>query len=260
MERTMTTATPARTIDSMLEEVAARTVAAWSETAGVPLNASSVRHGAPPEDGADLEAIAVQLAGAVDGAIVLLLPQGTVEGVEGGAPGLAAAAGEAFAASLGAPVTVVGSATVDPAEVLAAGGLPITAEITGASGSFPMHWLLEPALVARLEDDPVSSSESPGVAPASFPDLDGGASGSSGGLRDLAVLADVEMEVTVELGRARLRVRDLLTLVEGSVVDLDRAADSEVSVYVNGTLIARGEVVVVDDDLGVRITEIVARP
>ncbi|HHC08795.1 MAG TPA: flagellar motor switch protein FliN [Actinobacteria bacterium] len=68
------------------------------------------------------------------------------------------------------------------------------------------------------------------------------------------------MEVTVELGRAELRVRELLSLVEGSIVELDRPADSEVAVYVNGTLVARGEVVVVDDELGVRITEVVSRP
>lgn len=76
----------------------------------------------------------------------------------------------------------------------------------------------------------------------------------------LELLRDVSMEVTVELGRTRLTVRDLLNLVPGSVVELDRAAGSPADVYVHGTLIARGEVVVVDEDFGIRITEIVATP
>ncbi|HUO48981.1 MAG TPA: flagellar motor switch protein FliN, partial [Acidimicrobiales bacterium] len=64
------------------------------------------------------------------------------------------------------------------------------------------------------------------------------------------------MSVTVELGRTRLLMRDLLGLRAGSVVELDRPAGSPVDILVNGTLLARGEVVVVDDELGVRITEI----
>jgi len=74
----------------------------------------------------------------------------------------------------------------------------------------------------------------------------------------LDLLADVEMGVTAELGRTRMTVRDLLALAPGSVVELDRVAGSPVDLLVNGTLIARGEVVVVDDEFGVRITEIVS--
>jgi flagellar motor switch protein FliN/FliY len=76
--------------------------------------------------------------------------------------------------------------------------------------------------------------------------------------RGLELLQDVEMEVTVELGRTRMTVRELLTLTPGAVVELDRAAGSPADLLVNGTLIARGEVVVVDEDFGIRITEIVA--
>ncbi len=71
------------------------------------------------------------------------------------------------------------------------------------------------------------------------------------------LLHDVEMGVTAELGRTRMTVRDLLSLVPGSVVELDRAAGSPVDLFVNGTLIARGEVVVIDEEYGVRISEIV---
>lgn len=76
--------------------------------------------------------------------------------------------------------------------------------------------------------------------------------------RGLELLRDVEMEVTVELGRTRMTVRELLTLTPGAVVELDRAAGSPADLLVNGTLIARGEIVVVDEDFGIRITEIVA--
>jgi len=74
--------------------------------------------------------------------------------------------------------------------------------------------------------------------------------------RSIELLQGVEMSVTVELGRTRLLMRSLLGLRAGSVVELDRPAGSPVDILVNGTLLARGEVVVVDDELGVRITEI----
>ncbi len=76
--------------------------------------------------------------------------------------------------------------------------------------------------------------------------------------RPLSLLHDVEMGVTAELGRRRMSVRDLLSLTPGAVIELDRAAGSPVDVLVNGTLIARGEVVVIDEEFGIRISEIVA--
>lgn len=96
------------------------------------------------------------------------------------------------------------------------------------------------------------------VATAAFPELGNGS--GIGDLRDIAVLGDVRLEVTVELGRVAMRVRDVLALQEGAVVDLDRTAGAAVDVVVNGTLVARGDVVVVDDELGVRITEVIERP
>lgn len=75
-------------------------------------------------------------------------------------------------------------------------------------------------------------------------------------MRPLETLSNVELAVTVELGRTRLLMKDLLSLRPGSVVELDRHVGSPVDVYVNSTLLAHGEVVVVDDELGVRITAI----
>jgi flagellar motor switch protein FliN/FliY len=74
--------------------------------------------------------------------------------------------------------------------------------------------------------------------------------------RGLELLHGVDMEVTVELGRTRMTVRDLLALTPGAVLELDRAAGSPADLLVNGRLVARGEVVVVDEDFGLRVTEI----
>ena len=73
----------------------------------------------------------------------------------------------------------------------------------------------------------------------------------------LELLRHVVMEVTVEIGRTRMTVQELLSLHPGEVVELDRAASAPADLLVNGTLIARGEVVVVDEDFGLRISEIV---
>jgi flagellar motor switch protein FliN len=73
----------------------------------------------------------------------------------------------------------------------------------------------------------------------------------------LDLLRHVAMEVTVEIGRTRMTVQELLSLHPGEVVELDRASSAPADLLVNGTLIARGEVVVVDEDFGLRISEIV---
>jgi flagellar motor switch protein FliN/FliY len=73
----------------------------------------------------------------------------------------------------------------------------------------------------------------------------------------LDLLRGVEMEATAELGRARMTVNDLLSLRSGAVIELDRAAGAPADLYVNGRLIARGEVVVVDENYGLRITQVV---
>jgi flagellar motor switch protein FliN/FliY len=73
------------------------------------------------------------------------------------------------------------------------------------------------------------------------------------------LLLDVQFEVSVELGRSQMTVRDVLALRSGSVIELDRLAGEPVDILVNGTLIARGEVVVVDEKFGVRITEVISK-
>ncbi len=92
------------------------------------------------------------------------------------------------------------------------------------------------------------------VHPAEFIPL--GGSESPGG-SSLDLLLDIVLRINVELGRSSMPVRDILSLGPGSVVELDKMAGEPVDVSINGTLIARGEVVVVDEKFGVRVTEIV---
>lgn len=77
------------------------------------------------------------------------------------------------------------------------------------------------------------------------------------GPTNLALLQEVEVRLSVEVGGTSLKIRDLLNLNEGSVVELDRYASEMLDVFVNGTLLAKGEVVTVGDRLGVRVTEVV---
>jgi flagellar motor switch protein FliN/FliY len=80
---------------------------------------------------------------------------------------------------------------------------------------------------------------------------------AAGAAAPIGRLRDVPVELAVEVGRTRLTIGDALALAPGAIIPLDRAAGEPVDVLVNGRRIARGEVVVVDDELGVRLTEVV---
>lgn len=75
--------------------------------------------------------------------------------------------------------------------------------------------------------------------------------------RDLEMIMDIPVSLTVELGRTRLTIKQLLELAQGSVVELDGLAGEPMDILINGYLIAQGEVVVVEDKYGIRITEII---
>jgi flagellar motor switch protein FliN/FliY len=77
---------------------------------------------------------------------------------------------------------------------------------------------------------------------------------------DLRRLSDVPVDVTVEMGRTRMTVGETLELRQGSIVTLNRMAGEPVDLLVNGTPIARGEVVVIDEQFGLRITDVVGQP
>lgn len=88
-----------------------------------------------------------------------------------------------------------------------------------------------------------------------FKPLDQGSAG--GAMRDLEMIMDIPVKLTVELGRTRITIKQLLELAQGSVIELDGLAGEPMDILINGYLIAQGEVVVVDDKYGIRITEII---
>ncbi len=94
------------------------------------------------------------------------------------------------------------------------------------------------------------------ATPAQFSNLQ--ADAASGTDLDLDVILDVPVTLSLEVGRARLPIRNLLQLNQGSVVELERGAGESLDVFVNGTLIAHGEVVVINDRFGVRLTDVVS--
>ena len=83
-------------------------------------------------------------------------------------------------------------------------------------------------------------------------------SGSAGGETNLDAVLDVPVTLSMEIGRTKISIRNLLQLNQGSVVELDRLAGEPLDVLVNGTLIAHGEVVVVNDKYGIRLTDVVS--
>ncbi len=87
---------------------------------------------------------------------------------------------------------------------------------------------------------------------------EGGQGGSGLGLDSMALLRDVEIEITLEIGRKRMRIADVVKLAPGKTVELDKQAGEPLELLVNGRLIGRGEAVVVGDRYGIRITEIVS--
>ena len=82
---------------------------------------------------------------------------------------------------------------------------------------------------------------------------------TTGDVRDLDMIMDIPVRLSVELGRTRITIKQLLELTQGSVVELDGLAGEPMDILINGYLIAQGEVVVVDDKYGIRITEIITR-
>ena len=115
---------------------------------------------------------------------------------------------------------------------------------------------------ASTDDIFASASEvarpaAPG-APAAFPNFAPASSITPAG-NDINMILDIPVQLTVELGRTRIPIKNILQLAQGSVVELDAMAGEPMDVLVNGFLIAQGEVVVVNDKFGIRLTDIVTR-
>jgi flagellar motor switch protein FliN len=107
-----------------------------------------------------------------------------------------------------------------------------------------------------------AGGDSQGFAAAAFPEFGERRANSSGNLSadevKLDVILDVPVTVSLEIGRTKINIRNLLQLNQGAVVELDRFAGEPMDVLVNGTLVAHGEVVVVNDKFGIRLTDIIS--
>ncbi len=93
------------------------------------------------------------------------------------------------------------------------------------------------------------------MMPAAFANF--GSTNTAGAGNDINMILDIPVQLTVELGRTRIPIKNILQLAQGSVVELDAMAGEPMDVLVNGFLIAQGEVVVVNDKFGIRLTDIV---
>ncbi len=112
-----------------------------------------------------------------------------------------------------------------------------------------------PALKTETPSSEPSKGESPQAKSSPLKEL----SPKEEGIHpELDFILDIPLEISVEIGRTKLLIKDLLKLNQGSVIELEKFAGEPVEIYVNGKLMARGEVVVVNDRFGVRITEIIS--
>jgi flagellar motor switch protein FliN/FliY len=158
---------------------------------------------------------------------------------------------DAAAAALGAGCGAAREVSVDLVDA-DLGGPFVLVPLLGAGVPCGALLVADAAVAAAGAVDAVVSGDAPGSpVPAAVP------SAVPAARRGIEMLHGVDLEVAVELGRTRLTVRELLALSPGEVLELDRAAGSPADLLVNGRLIARGEVVVVEEDFGLRITEIV---
>lgn len=99
-------------------------------------------------------------------------------------------------------------------------------------------------------------SSSPPAPSASFPSIDG--RGAAPAPKNIDFILDIPMQVTVQVGSTRMVIRELLQLGQGSVIELEKLAGEPMEVLVNNKLVARGEVVVVNEKFGIRLTDVIS--
>ena len=120
------------------------------------------------------------------------------------------------------------------------------------SGAAEDDWAAAMAEQAIVDTPSAANAQPAQIFPA-FGETDGKASM----MNELDMILDIPVQIAVELGRTKITIKNLLQLAHGSVVELDAMAGEPMSVFVNGTLIAQGEVVVVNDKFGIRLTDII---
>lgn len=104
----------------------------------------------------------------------------------------------------------------------------------------------------------VARDESEEASAAEFDSLEDTSGGPAGEEANLDVILDIPVTISMEIGRTHISIRNLLQLNQGSVVELDRLAGEPMDVLVNGTLVAHGEVVVVNEKFGIRLTDVIS--
>lgn len=112
------------------------------------------------------------------------------------------------------------------------------------------------AMLAGQAEAPAKAKPSAQRAP--LDEFDAGAHGHRAGTPDLDVILDIPVRISMEVGNTEITIRNLLQLNQGSVIELDRLAGEPLDVLVNGTLIAHGEVVVVNEKFGIRMTDVIS--
>ena len=234
-------------------QLALARVAAEAALAVLPTS-RDLSAGAPVPAAPDMlvegQAITAKFSGAATGEVVVVVGQDLADALKESPLGeldLTAAVRPALEAAARAfgPVVLDPGQMMDPGVALSA--------IAAKDGAVAVPLLdggeVRAVVALALNDWPADGP------PAGMATRSPGRASARGGLD---MLHDVEMEVSAELGRTRMSVRELLSLNPGAIVELDRAAGSPADLLVNGRLIARGEVVVVDENFGIRITEIVS--
>ncbi len=135
----------------------------------------------------------------------------------------------------------------------------MSSENEGAAAPAAPDAMADEWAAALAESKPDGATAAPTaveqVAPVSFANLGPGGAPAAG--NDINMILDIPVQLTVELGRTRIPIKHILQLAQGSVVELETMAGEPMDVLVNGYLIAQGEVVVVNDKFGIRLTDIV---
>ena len=162
----------------------------------------------------------------------------------------------ASASAAAAPATDPGPALAQSdieALLQKSAGAPPTPKPTSAATS--AEGLLNQAQQALASVDEPAAALPPGVKPFEFRSLSGRPAASD--IATLDLLRDVQLDLKIELGRTHMQLEEVLHLKSGAVVTLDKLAGDPVDIYVNGRLIARGEVLVLNDNFCVRVAELV---
>ena len=181
----------------------------------------------------------------------------------GGAPSAGGMAASAPAPGMGAPADMSGMGGMGGMANM--GGMGMPQQPMGGQMGMPQQPMMgqmgmpqQPMMGGMPQMNPYMMQQQapPNVQGVQFPEF--GANISPSEQRNIGLLMDVSMELTVELGRTKWQIKDILGIGEGTIIELDKLAGEPVDILVNNNLIAKGEVVVIDENFGVRVTDIVS--